>query len=129
MEEKFLVLSERNKNEILDYMPNKNSMLKMACFFQNFSDFTRLRILTCLCMCDMCVNDISKLLGINQTTVSHQLQLLRSEKIVAFRRNGKLIIYSLEKKSVNDIMLSVVNCMWKTYCNFSCFPYPLTFPW
>ncbi|MDD4815981.1 MAG: metalloregulator ArsR/SmtB family transcription factor [Clostridia bacterium] len=111
MKNNFLVLSERNKNEILEYMPEKNSMLKMACFFQNFSDYTRLRILTCLCMCNMCVNDISKLLGINQTTVSHQLQLLRSEKIVAFKRVGKLIIYSLEKKSVNDIMLSVVNCM------------------
>lgn len=105
----FLILSERNKKEILDYMPNKNTILKMACFFQNFSDFTRLRILTCLCMCDMCVNDISNLLDINQTTVSHQLQILRSEKIVTFRREGKIVIYSLENKSVNDLMLSAVN--------------------
>lgn len=111
MQNKFLVLNERHKNEILNYMPTKNSILKMACFFQNFSDYTRLRILTCLCMCDMCVNDLSNLLNINQTTVSHQLQILRSEKIVAFRREGKLIIYSLEKKSVNDIMLSAVNAM------------------
>ena len=111
MENKFLVLSEPNKKEILNYMPDRSLMLKMAGFFQNFSDYTRLRILTCLCMSEMCVNDLSILLEINQTTVSHQLQLLRSEKIVNFRRNGKLVIYSLEKKSVNDIMLSAVNCM------------------
>ncbi|MDD3397191.1 MAG: metalloregulator ArsR/SmtB family transcription factor [Clostridia bacterium] len=105
----FLILTERNKKEILDYMPNKNTILKMACFFQNFSDYTRLKILTCLCMSEMCVNDISILLNLNQTTVSHQLQILRSEKIVKYRREGKIIIYSLENKSVNDLMLSAVN--------------------
>ena len=111
MNKKFLMLSEKNKEEILSYMPNRNTILKMACFFQNFSDYTRLKILTCLCMSDMCVNDISKLLNINQTTVSHQLQILRSEKLVSYKRMGKLVVYNLEKKSVNDIMLSVVNCM------------------
>lgn len=109
MNNKFLILSERNKKEIMDYMPTKNTILKMACFFQNFSDYTRLRILTCLCMSEMCVNDISNLLNINQTTVSHQLQILRSEKIVTYRREGKIVVYSLENKSVNDLMLSAVN--------------------
>ncbi|MDD2445980.1 MAG: metalloregulator ArsR/SmtB family transcription factor [Clostridia bacterium] len=109
MKDKFLRLSERNKKEIIDYMPTKNTILKMACFFQNFSDYTRLRILTCLCMSELCVNDIAKLLNLNQTTVSHQLQILRSEKIVSHRREGKIVIYSLENKSVNDMMLSAVN--------------------
>lgn len=111
MQPKFLILNERNKKDILDYMPSNKAMNQMATFFQNFSDFTRLRIITCLCMCDMCVNDLSTLLNINQTTVSHQLQLLRSENIVSYKRDGKIIMYSLEKKSVNDIMLSAVNCM------------------
>lgn len=107
----FLVLDERNKKEILEYMPNKLIMQKMANFFQNFADYTRLRILTCLCMSDMCVNDIAKLLSINKTTVSHQLQILRSENLVSFRRMGKIIVYSLENKSVNNLMLSVVDCI------------------
>lgn len=111
MESKYLVLNEKNKKEILDYMPNKNIMLKMACFFQNFSDITRLRILTCLCMSDMCVNDIANLLKLNQTTVSHQLSLLRNENLVSYRRQGKIIIYSVANKSINEIMLSVVDCI------------------
>lgn len=106
---KFIMLSERNKHEILNYMPENNVMLRMACFFQNFSDVTRLKILTCLCMSDMCVNDLANLLNINQTTISHQLQILRSEKLVSYKRNGKLIIYSLQNKSINDMMLSAVN--------------------
>lgn len=106
---RFLLLSERSKREILEYMPSQNIMLKMACYFQNFSDVTRLKILTCLCMCDMCVNDLSNLLGINQTTISHQLQILRSEKIVCFKRQGKIIIYSLQDKSINEMMLQAVN--------------------
>ncbi len=109
LKNKFLLLSERSKYEILNYMPENNIMLKMACFFQNFSDVTRLKILTCLCMSDMCVNDISTLLGINQTTVSHQLQILRSEKLVTYKREGKILIYSLQNKAINEMMLSAVN--------------------
>jgi len=109
MKAKFLLLTERNKREILEYMPENDIILKMSSFFQNFADCTRLRILTCLCMSEMCVNDLSNLLEINQTTVSHQLQILRSKKIVAYRRQGKIIIYSLKDKSINDMMLSAVN--------------------
>lgn len=109
MSAKFILLTERNKREILEYMPTNTIILRLACFFQNFSDYTRLRILTCLCMSEMCVNDISKLLEINQTTVSHQLQILRSKKIVNYRRRGKIIIYSLENRTINDMMLTAVN--------------------
>ena len=60
-------------------------------------------------MNDMCVNDLSCILGINQTTISHQLQTLRAEGIIEYRRLGKIIIYSLKLAEVNDIMLAAVN--------------------
>lgn len=106
---KFILLSERNKHEILCYLPENMTMLKMANFFHNFSDVTRLKILMCLCMCDLCVSDISALLDINQTTVSHQLQILRSENLVTYSRQGKIILYTLKNKSINELMLSAVN--------------------
>ena len=62
MENRFLLLTERNKHEILNYLPNENSINKLANFFQNFSDGTRLKIISCLAMCDMCVNDLSTIL-------------------------------------------------------------------
>lgn len=111
MTKRFLLLTERSKNDILSFMPTKSMTEKLANYFQNFSDNTRLRIITCLSICDMCVNDISTLLHINQTTVSHQLKILRSEKIVTFRRDGKILLYTLLNKNVNDIMLSGVNAV------------------
>ena len=71
--EKYLLLTERNRRDILSALPREGDINKLADFFQNFSDQTRIKILSCLSMMNMCVNDISTLLGINQTTISHQL--------------------------------------------------------
>ena len=109
MENRFLLLSERNKHEILNYLPNENSINKLANFFQNFSDGTRLKIISCLAMCDMCVNDLSTILKTNQTTISHQLKFLKQQNIVSCKRDGKIILYSLTSSKVNDLMLSAVN--------------------
>lgn len=111
MNNKFLLLTERNRHEILDFLPPHNTILDLANFFQNFSDCTRLKILTCLSLSEMCVNDLSALLEINQTTISHQLRSLRIEGLVTFKRTGKLIVYSLQKKAVNDVMLTAVQCL------------------
>ncbi len=107
--ERYLLLNERNKKEVLNYLPNNDSIEKLAIFFQNFSDGTRLKIISCLAMCDMCVNDLSTILNINQTTISHQLKYLKSQNLVTYKRDGKIILYSLSSSKVNDLMLSAVN--------------------
>lgn len=111
MENKFLILSERSRLEILEFLPTAKTLRKMAGFFQNFADDTRLKILTCLSISDMCVNDLAKVLDLNQTTVSHQLGLLRNCGLISFRRVGKILIYSLHKKTVNELMLTAVQCL------------------
>ena len=107
--EKYLILSQRNKTEIQSNFPEERAILKLALYFQNFSDSTRLKILTCLSFCDLCVNDISNLLNINQTTVSHQLKLLKDQGLVSYKRQGKIIIYYLKQKNMNDFMAFAVN--------------------
>lgn len=107
--ERYLLLTERSKKEVLNYLPNNDSIERLAIFFQNFSDGTRLKIISCLAMCDMCVNDLSTILNINQTTISHQLKYLRSQNLVTCKREGKIILYSLSSSKVNDLMLSAVN--------------------
>ena len=107
--ERYLLLTERSKKEVLNYLPNNDSIERLAIFFQNFSDGTRLKIISCLAMCDMCVNDLSTILNINQTTISHQLKYLKSQNLVTCKREGKIIIYSLSSSKVNDLMLSAVN--------------------
>ena len=54
MDNRFLLLTERNKKEVLNYLPPENSINKLAIYFQNFSDGTRLKIISCLAMCDLC---------------------------------------------------------------------------
>lgn len=103
--EKYLLLSERNRRDILSAFPKDKDILKLADYFQNFSDSTRIKILTCLSMSNMCVNDLSTVLGINQTTISHQLKQLKDQNIVQYKREGKILVYSLTDQSVNDMMM------------------------
>ena len=107
--EKYLLLSERNKREILSALPVDSDILKLADYFQNFSDSTRIKILTCLSMMNMCVNDLSTVLGINQTTISHQLKLLKDQNLVAYKREGKILVYYLKDNTVNDMMMYAIN--------------------
>lgn len=56
----------------------------------------------------MCVGDISNLLNINQTTVSHQLKILKDQGLVSYKRDGKMLLYTLLDKSVSDVMMYAV---------------------
>ncbi len=105
MQNRFLLLTERNKQELLSVMPKDGQISKLADYFQNFSDSTRIKILTCLSMMNMCVNDLSNILNINQTTISHQLKQLKDQNIVSYKRDGKILVYYLNDQSVNDMML------------------------
>lgn len=102
--EKYLLLSERNQSQMKKYLPSDNQFKNLADFFQNLSDSTRLKIISCLSVCDMCVNDICKFMSLNQTTVSHQLQILKAQNVVSFRRQGKILIYSLSNPSISQVL-------------------------
>lgn len=104
-----LVIEKNKLDNVLKYLPEKEMLKGLSEFFSAFSDSTRLKILTALSICEMCVNDISLILNINQTTVSHQLKILKSLHLVDFRRDGKLLFYFLSSKCVNDVMLGGVN--------------------
>lgn len=108
---KFMNLSDEMIKNLEYYMPQKQVLQQLADFFGVFSDGTRLKILSALSMGSMCVNDISKALDINQTTVSHQLKLLKSMGIVKNMRLGKVIFYELSNPTINDVLLSWVDCL------------------
>lgn len=103
--EKLLRLNERSKCEMQNILPDEASANRLATFFQNFSDQTRVKILSALSLKDLCVNDLSLLLGINQTTVSHQLKSLKDQGIIEYKREGKILIYRLKNQSVNEMMM------------------------
>ena len=103
-----VLLKEEKVKDVNYYMPSTKMCQSLADFFAMFSDCTRLKILSALSVSEMCVGDISKILDINQTTVSHQLKLLKSFGIVKYRRDGKVIYYSIASTMVNDCLLSGV---------------------
>ena len=109
MEELKLLLKEEKVKDVKFYMPEEKMCTKLADFFSMFSDETRIKILSALAVSEMCVNDISRILKINQTTISHQLKLLKSTGTVKFRRDGKVIYYSLASNMINDCLLSGVD--------------------
>lgn len=110
--DKILYLDEKTIKNLQYYMPENEVLQQMANFFDIFSDGTRLKILSALSISKMCVNDISKSLNINQTTVSHQLRLLKSVNAVKDERVGKVVYYSIVDESINDIMMQGVNFLF-----------------
>ena len=103
-----ILLDRRLQDMVIEYLPKKETLDELACFFSVFSDTTRLKIISALAVSEMCVTDISRILRLNQTTVSHQLRLLKAGNVVKTKRQGKIIFYSLCENAVSDILLKGV---------------------
>lgn len=72
--------------------------------FKLFADETRLRIICAILNTELCVCDLCEILNLNQSAVSHQLQLLRNSKLVKYRKEGKQVFYSLEDEHIESII-------------------------
>ena len=103
-----LLLDKRTQSLVEDYVPQGEVLEGVVCFFSVFADYTRIKILSALAISEMCVTDLSRILKINQTTVSQQLRYLKSAGIVRCVRQGKIIFYSLTDDSINDVILKGV---------------------
>lgn len=101
-----LTITKQQERSIMRSMPPKAATENLARFFDIFSDNTRLRILSALSMKELCVADLSFILSMRQSTVSHQLRLLKDAKIVDCRRAGKLILYAVVNPFVNEVLLT-----------------------
>lgn len=85
-------------------LPDEIKLSDLAEFFRIFGDSTRIRILSALYECELCVCDLAELLGASSSAVSHQLAILRANKLVKYRRDGKTIYYSLDDDHIYSIL-------------------------
>lgn len=85
-------------------MPDEELLYDLADLFKVFGDTTRIKILYALMEGDLCVADISEIIGATQSAVSHQLRALKTARLVRFRRDGKNIIYSLSDDHVHTML-------------------------
>lgn len=76
----------------------------LAELFKIFGDPTRIRILYAMLDTERCVNDIAGILQMSQSSVSHQLRIPKTSKLVKSRREGKSIFYSLDDEHVRAIL-------------------------
>lgn len=76
---------------------------ELGTLFKMFSDPTRLKILSLLFKEELCVCDISVLLEMTQSAVSHQLSVLRQNRLIKYRRSGKNVYYSLDDEHIQLI--------------------------
>ena len=85
-------------------MPGEETLFELSELFKTFGDSTRIRILFCLFIDEMCVCDIANLLSMSQSAISHQLALLKRQKLIKARRDGKASFYSLADDHVRTII-------------------------
>ena len=105
---KELLLDKRLQTMVRDYVPQGEILDDLVSFFSIFADYTRLKMISALGISEMCVSDLSTLLCLNQTTVSHQLRILKNLHAVKTKRQGKVVFYSLRSEALNDILLKGV---------------------
>lgn len=85
-------------------IPDIEMLFELADLFKVFGDSTRLRIMVLLTDAEMAVSDIAEALKMEQSTISHQLRVLRQNKLVRVRREGKQMYYALDDDHVKKII-------------------------
>ena len=100
----FMCVHADTVDRITSTMPDEDTLIDLSELFKVFGDSTRIKILTALSHGELCVCDLSKLVVMTSSAVSHQLKILRSAKLVSCRRDGKTVFYALADDHVTTII-------------------------
>lgn len=94
--------------------PSEEEAMRMAEIFKLIGDVTRVKILLLLVNNEMTVRDIAEKLNLKMSRISHQLRLLRSMRLVRYRREGRNVYYMLQDEHVvkllNTAYMHVCGC-------------------
>ena len=100
----YMHVHEAIVNQVNQNMPDEEVLYDLAELFKVFGDSTRIRILFVLFEAEVCVCDLAHALNMTQSAISHQLRILKQNKLVKNRREGKSIFYSLADDHVRTII-------------------------
>lgn len=98
-----LTIHEDVVEKVRKLIPPAETLYDLAELFKVFGDSTRIKILCVLFETEMCVCDIAALLNMTQSAISHQLRVLKNARLVKYRREGKVVYYSLDDQHVKQI--------------------------
>jgi ArsR family transcriptional regulator, lead/cadmium/zinc/bismuth-responsive transcriptional repressor len=77
--------------------------ISLAELFKALGDPTRVKILFSLMTRELCVCDLTAVIGVSESAVSHQLKMLRTLRLVKYRREGKILYYSLADDHIEKL--------------------------
>ncbi len=98
------VLHEEVIQSVQEKMPEDEYLYDLADLFKVFGDSTRIKIIFALFTEEMCVCDIAALLNMSQSAISHQLHVLKQARLVKYRKEGKVVYYSLNDDHIKTIL-------------------------
>lgn len=100
--------TEINLQELKAQMIDGESVIKLSELFKALGDPTRVRLIYAMSQSELCVHDLSVLLDMGQSAVSHQLKYLWNLRIVKRRKSGKTVYYSLDDTHIEEIFLQTL---------------------
>ena len=100
----YIAAHEEIVRKVKENQPDDEYLYDLSELFKIFGDSTRIKILYSLFDTELCVSDMATILNLSQSSVSHQLRILKDAKLVKFRREGKAIFYALDDDHVRQIL-------------------------
>ena len=110
------VLHHETVNEVKRKMEDDEVLFEIADFYKALSDSTRIKIVHALDLSELCVCDISHLLNMTKSAISHQLKYLKDVNIVKARKQGKEVFYSLKDNHVKTVIEISLNHIKENGC-------------
>jgi ArsR family transcriptional regulator, lead/cadmium/zinc/bismuth-responsive transcriptional repressor len=99
-----IAIDEEKVKAVSKLMPDEEKIDKTAETFKILGDPTRLKIVLALIKEELCVCDISALIGVSVSAISHQLRLLRGMRLVKHHKDGKMVYYSIDDEHIENII-------------------------
>lgn len=93
---KLFCYNKSKVNALKKSMLSDDKVIRLTDIFKVLSDNTRVKILFALSQGELCVCDLSHVLGLSLSAVSHQLRMLRNLRLVKYRNEGRMAFYSLD---------------------------------
>lgn len=97
-------VNQENVDIVLNNLIEEDDIVDISEIFKLLGDPSRMRIVAALRIKELCVGDLSALMEISMSGVSHQLHLLKKSRIVKTRRDGKMMYYSLDDEHIENLM-------------------------
>ena len=98
------IIHQDKVDEVRRNMPDDVLIYDLAEIFKVFADSTRMKVIYALLEDELCVCDIAAIVGTTQSAISHQLRILKQSKLVKYRKEGKIVYYSLDDEHISEIV-------------------------